>query len=370
MLPLPEAFFLFYTTRKVLENNRLHIKEFISLSPDSLLIDVRSPSEYSHAHIPGAINLPLFSDEERKIVGTAYKQINREEAIKIGLEFFGPKMRKMVEEVEHHIKEKTTDSTSGLKVFIYCWRGGMRSAAVGWLLELYGFDIILLANGYKSFRNYVLNTFKHNFPFKVVGGFTGSGKTEIIKELYLKGNHVINLEEIANHRGSAFGNLNMHPQPSQEMFENILAWQLLPLLKDNVTEIWVEDESQRIGNLNIPMELWLQMRMAPVFFLDIPFDKRLLHIIEEYGSQETEKILNSIERISRRLGGLDTKKACDLLKAGNMHDCFSILLKYYDKYYLKGLHNRDNLTTLLNKIPCDQIGPGNFKLLKSSYSIV
>lgn len=353
-----------------MENNRLHINEFLSHAQDSLLIDVRSPSEFKHAHIPGAKNLPLFSDEERKIVGTAYKQISREEAIKIGLEFFGPKMRKMVEQVEIYTKENASTSTSNIKVLIYCWRGGMRSSAVGWLLELYGFNVFLLSNGYKSFRNYVLKTFTYDFPFKVVGGFTGSGKTEVIKELIKTGNSVIDLEEIARHKGSAFGNLNMNPQPTQEMFENLLACQLLPMKKAGVHEIWVEDESQRIGNLNIPMELWKQMRIAPVFFLDIPFEKRLQHITEEYGAQEAEKILNSIERISKRLGGVDTQKACDYLKTGSLQECFAILLKYYDKYYLKGLHNRENLTTLLHTIPCDQINPGNSKHLISNYSVL
>jgi tRNA 2-selenouridine synthase len=308
------------------ENNRIHIKEFISHYPNSLLIDVRSPSEFKHAHIPGALNLPLFSDDERKIVGTAYKQVSREEAIKIGLEFFGPKMRKMVEEVENHIHEKKiSTSATKTKLYIYCWRGGMRSAAVGWLLGLYGFDIYLLANGYKSFRNYVLKTFTYDFPFKVVGGFTGSGKTEVIKELIRTGNSVIDLEEIAGHKGSAFGNLYMHPQPTQEMFENILAWQLLPMMQAGVNEIWVEDESQRIGNLNIPIELWKQMRKAPVHFLDISFEKRLQHLVEEYGTQEAEKILNSIERISKRLGGADAKKASEYLKTGNLK---SVLLSF------------------------------------------
>jgi tRNA 2-selenouridine synthase len=353
------------------ENNRLHINDFLSHAQDSILIDVRSPSEFKHAHIPGSLNLPLFSDEERKIVGTAYKQISREEAIKIGLEYFGPKMRKMVEQVENFTKEIAgTNTIKKTKILIYCWRGGMRSAAIGWLLQLYGYNVFLLANGYKSFRNYVLKTFTYDFPFKVVGGFTGSGKTEIIKELIKKGKHVIDLEEIAQHKGSAFGNLKMHPQPSQEMFENLLAWELLPMIHAGACEIWVEDESQRIGNLNIPMDLWKQMRTAPVLFLDIPFEKRLQHITEEYGTQEAENILNSIERISKRLGGADTKKASEYLKTGNLQECFAILLKYYDKYYLRGLHNRDNLTTLLHTIPCEYISPGNIKYILSIHSVL
>jgi tRNA 2-selenouridine synthase len=353
------------------ESIRLHIKDFISLATDSLLLDVRSPSEYKHAHIPGAINLPLFSDEERKRVGTAYKQGSREEAIKIGLDFFGPKMRNMVEEVEKLITQETKCSqVKEVKLFIYCWRGGMRSAAVAWLLQLYGFDVILLTNGYKAFRNYVLDSFKYNFSFKVVGGFTGSGKTEVIKELIRRGKPVIDLEELACHKGSAFGSLNMPSQPTQEMFENKLATLLFPFMQPDVWEVWVEDESQRIGDINIPMELWTQMRSAPVYFLDIAFEKRLQHIVEEYGSQDSFKLLNSIERISRRLGGLNTKKAIEYLHDGNLTECFAILLKYYDKYYLRGLHNRDNLTTLLQTIPCEGVSSGNLEYLISKHSTV
>src|SRR6185436_2351890 len=161
---------------------KLHIGKFIELAKDHPVIDVRSPGEYNHAHIPGAYNLPLFTDEERKIVGTAYKQKSREAAIKIGLDFFGPKMKKMVDEVESLVRSRKAGvSNSRLKtpdsVLIYCWRGGMRSAAVAWLMDLYGFKVYTLIGGYKKFRNYVLETFQLPFQFKILGGYTGSGKT-------------------------------------------------------------------------------------------------------------------------------------------------------------------------------------------------
>ena len=218
---------------------KINIEKFIELSEQHLVIDVRSPAEYNHAHIPGAHNLPLFTDEERKMVGTAYKQQSREAAIKIGLDFFGPKMKQMVEEVERIIDDKqqaigheknSINDTNRLPVadclLLYCWRGGMRSAGVAWLMDLYGFKTYTLAGGYKKFRNYVLDLFKLPVQFNILGGYTGSGKTEMLRALKRQGEIVVDLEEIAGHKGSAFGNIEIKKQPSQEMFENLLSKQI------------------------------------------------------------------------------------------------------------------------------------------------
>lgn len=369
---------------------------FVMLAKNHLLIDVRSPSEYKHAHIPGAYTLPLFNDEERAIVGTAYKQKGRETAIKIGLDFFAPKMRKMIEEIESIIRSRESgiqNSDSELRavnyLLIYCWRGGMRSAAVAWLLDLYGFKVYTLAGGYKKFRNYVLETFKLPFQLTVVGGFTGSGKTEVLKELEKNGKTIIDLEEFAHHKGSAFGNMGRE-QSSQEMFENMLALELrnksmvighsllvnghdsmdnrefsLSQFTTHHSPIWLEDESQRIGNLNIPNDLWKTMRNSHVFFLDIPFEKRLAQIVQEYGRIDTEKLADAIIRIKERLGGLETKNAINYLRENNITEAFCILLKYYDKWYLKALHNREGLDTLLTRIPCENVNPANAKKLLS-----
>src|SRR5258705_3027705 len=211
---------------------KIHIEQFLELRKQHPVIDVRSPGEYKHAHIPGAYSLPLFTDEERKIVGTAYKQESREKAIKIGLDFFGSKMRKMVEEIEstisnwQRVKKHEDELLIANCLLIYCWRGGMRSAAVAWLMDLYGFKVYTLSGGYKKFRNYVLDTFKLSLQFKILGGYTGSGKTDMLKALEKQGEIVIDLEEIARHRGSAFGNIGFEKQPTQEMFDNILAQEL------------------------------------------------------------------------------------------------------------------------------------------------
>jgi tRNA 2-selenouridine synthase len=355
--------------------NRLHIDHFLSGSRGHLVLDVRSPGEYNHAHLPGAVSLPLFNDEERKVVGTTYKQQSREQAIKVGLDYFGPKMRKMVEEVERLLEvrrsmldvggdggiEQSAIGNLKSEIFIYCWRGGMRSGAVAWLLDLYGFKVNVLNGGYKAYRNHVLQTLTKPWPFRILGGYTGSGKTELLLELKKRGEAVIDLEGLASHKGSAFGNINMPPQPTQEAFENRLAEELEQYGPER--PIWLEDESQRIGSVNIPGPLWEAMRRSPVVFLDIPFEERLRHIVEEYGVLDRQRLADAISRISKRLGGMETRNALEYLEAGNVEACFSVLLKYYDKRYGKGLLNRENLSSLLTKIHCTTVQPENADLL-------
>ncbi len=377
---------LFYFWQ-IMAVEKIYIERFLELAKQHPVIDVRSPAEYKHAHIPGAYSLPLFTDEERKIVGTAYKQESRERAIKIGLDFFGPKMRKMVEETESAISnwQRANKNDDNLPVanclLIYCWRGGMRSAGVAWLMDLYGFKVYTLTGGYKKFRNYVLDTFKFPFQFKILGGYTGSGKTEVLKALQKKEDSVIDLEAIANHKGSAFGNIGMPEQPGQEMFENLLALELRQKSIANVqlsinsrssnssftsdsymnhdSSIWLEDESQRIGLVNIPNDLWNNMRQSPLYFLDISFEKRLEHLVQEDGQLDRERLIDAIGRIREKLGGLNAKNAIQLLQEGNTIESFRILLKYYDKFYLKALHNREKVNSLLHTINCKSVTPEN-----------
>ena len=238
---------------------KLTIEEFLALAQQHPVLDVRSSGEYTHAHIPGAHNLPLFNDEERKAVGTAYKQQSRETAIKIGLDFFGVKMKAMVEEAEKIVggwqltvgkEQKKVSSTqlavgkghiaNGNKlpaseqrqlrtancVLLHCWRGGMRSAGVAWLLDLYGFKVYTLVGGYKAYRKWVLAQFEKEYNFNIIGGYTGSGKTLLLHELVKEKQTVVDLEALACHKGSAFGAFGEKEQPGQEMFENLLAQRL------------------------------------------------------------------------------------------------------------------------------------------------
>ncbi|TAF50532.1 MAG: tRNA 2-selenouridine(34) synthase MnmH, partial [Sphingobacteriia bacterium] len=300
---------------------------------------------------------PLFSDEERKVVGTAYKQESREKAIKWGLQYFGPKLLPMVEAAEKLAAEKNHPKT----LLVHCWRGGMRSAAVAWLLDLYGFRIFLLKGGYKAYRQWVLQTLAQPFPLHLVGGYTGSGKTELLQALKAKGAAVLDLEALAAHKGSAFGKLGMPPTPSQEFFENQLAQELVALQEKLPALSWpvvfVEDESQRIGEINIPAPFYQQMRQAPMVFLDIPFAARLEHILAGYGKFETEKLLNAIVRIQKRLGGLETKNAVQCLLEKDLQGCFSILLTYYDKYYLMGKNKRPNPDQQVQHLSLPAVNP-------------
>ncbi|HQQ95539.1 MAG TPA: tRNA 2-selenouridine(34) synthase MnmH [Bacteroidia bacterium] len=318
---------------------KCHTEDFLQAAKSCPVLDVRSPAEYSHAHIPGAHAFPLFSDEERKQIGTTYKQIGREEAIKIGLDHFGPKMRPMVEEAS---KILSASGSGSKKLAVHCWRGGMRSAAVAWLLDFYGFEILLLEGGYKAYRNWVLQQFELPYALRIIGGYTGSNKTGIIQEMRRRGLRAIDYEHLASHKGSAFGRLGMPPQPSQEQFENMLAAELYSLREqDAQAPIWVEDESQRIGTVNIPNGLFRQMREQAILFLNIPFEERLNFIVETYGVHDKALLLNGIERIAKKLGGPESREAMAYLQEGQIKACFRILLSYYDRYYLKSSMKRE-----------------------------
>ncbi|MCL6523485.1 MAG: tRNA 2-selenouridine(34) synthase MnmH [Thermoflavifilum sp.] len=318
------------------------VQAFLQLSVSYPIVDVRSPAEYAHAHIPGAFSLPLFTDEERAVVGKTYHHRGRLAAIRTGLDFYGPKMRRLAEQAEAIVHQHSPDRHT---ILLHCWRGGMRSRAVAWLLDLMGYSVHLLQGGYKAFRREVLQTFTLPLPLRLLGGYTGSGKTRFLQAMQQKGLPVIDLEQLACHKGSAFGDLGMPLQPSQEMFENLLAMHIRRCLAmPNIAEkaIWMEDESQRIGDLVIPNPLWMQMRKAPLYFLELPFSHRLQQVVDEYGIYDIGLLEAAILRIRKRLGGVATQQALDALYARQMISCFTILLRYYDKLYDKSLLQRES----------------------------
>jgi tRNA 2-selenouridine synthase len=308
------------------------IEKFLSLTFNkNNVVDVRSPGEFAQGHIPGAISVPLFSNEERAIIGTIYKQRNRQEAVLKGLEIVGPKLQDLV--------KQCVAAADNKQIFVHCWRGGMRSGFVATLLEMYGLSVVTLKHGYKAYRTLTLNTFGRSFNTIVLGGKTGSGKTRILKNLNEKGEQVIDLEGLAHHKGSAFGGLGEPEQPTQEQFENGLAYRLLQC--DESRPIWLEDESRMIGKKVIPGPLWDHMRNAKVFYLQIPFEERLKYIVDEYGKYPVEGIEESINKISRRMGPEQTKNALLAIKAGDIRTAFDYCLHYYDKAYQHGLSKRE-----------------------------
>jgi tRNA 2-selenouridine synthase len=212
----------------------------------------------------------------------------------------------------------------------------MRSAAVAWLLDLYGFKTEQLTGGYKAYRNWVLAQFEKNYSMKVLGGYTGSGKTEILLQLQKSKLPVIDLEGLANHKGSAFGALGQNEQATQEQFENNLAGALFTTCAAH-PYFWIEDESQRIGTNMLPIAFFKSMRNSVCYFIDIPFASRLQFIVQAYGRFAVADLIAATLRIQKRLGGLETKTAVNYLVENNVEAAFSILLKYYDKVYQKNI---------------------------------
>lgn len=308
----------------------LDIEEFLQAAEKTPIIDVRTPLEFAHAHIPGAYNLPIFSNEERVLVGTCYKQKGREEAILLGFDLTGPKWSGFIKEALTIAPEK--------KILVHCWRGGMRSGAMAWALSLYGFDVHLLIGGYKRYRNWVLDQFKKDYPFIVLGGMTGSGKTKTLLELKNLGDQVIDLEEIAQHQGSSYGSMDKLIQPSQEHFENILASKLVQT--DKTKHIWIEDESLSIGKCFIPNPIFKQMRETSLLKLEVPFQKRVDFLVEEYGKLNKEFLIERTLKIGKRLGPLQTKEAIQAIETDQMELFIKKVLIYYDKTYSRGQGKR------------------------------
>lgn len=293
------------------------------------LIDVRSPLEYAQGHIPGSVNLPLFSDDERAIVGTLYKQSGKEASLLKGLDFVGVKMSGFVK------KLKTLISGKSKEVVIYCWRGGMRSASMGWLFDTAGFKTTVIEGGYKSYRAYIRQKSGTGIPMIVLGGMTGSGKTEILHELKKRGEQIIDLEGIAHNKGSVFGYLGQLPQPSNEQFENILfeEWSKL----DPGKPVWVEDESRSIGTVSLSTPFFEAMKRAPMVMLNVPMEKRVERLVTEYACFDKELLLAAISRISAAMGGEGVKEAKNDIVQGNFYRAIGLTLEYYDKKYRKAL---------------------------------
>ena len=311
------------------------------------ILDVRAPIEFAQGHVPGALNLPLFTDEERARIGTTYKQVSQERAVHLGLEFFGPKMSAMVKQAQK--------LAPGKEVRLHCWRGGMRSGAVLWLLELAGFKVHLLDHGYKDYRRAVLASFATPRRWRVLGGLTGSGKTDVLHQLAAGpyAQPVLDLEGLASHKGSAFGAIGLPVQPTQEQFENNLAAAMLALPPE--APVWVEDESRQIGRVTIPPALFEQLRTAPRWVLEVPRAARVAKLAAEYGAEAPAELAASIERIQKRLGGLATKQALAAVEARDFSTMVEVVLDYYDKTYTYGLAQRpgEPIRTFVPTTTCD-----------------
>ena len=325
---------------------QLSVDEFLKKVQTLPVIDVRSPGEYDHAHIPGSVSIPLFDNEERALVGTKYKNAGKDSAVLLGLDLVGPKLAEFVKKSKK-LNPKTKE------VLVHCWRGGMRSGSFAWLLNTAGLTASTLVGGYKAYRNTVLAAFAEPRNLLILGGKTGSGKTDILKELAWQGEQIIDLEQLAHHKGSTYGAIGQLPQPATEQFENLIfgEWRRL----DSGRRIWLEDESRNVGSCFVPMPLWQQMRAAPVAFVDVPKAVRVQRLVAEYTGIDHSLLVEATERISKRLGSKVTKDALDALSRNDYATVADLTLDYYDKAYLHGLSQRNPAT--INRMEISEDNP-------------
>lgn len=302
----------------------ISVEEFLTKSRTIPVADVRTPAEYEKGHIPGAFLFPLFNNGERAEVGTLYVQEGRTAAVLKGLQLVGPRLEAMA--------RRGLEIAGGGSLLLYCWRGGMRSQSVAWLMEKVGIRCYTLENGYKAYRNHLLGFFNNIPPtIHVLGGLTGSGKTERLLQMAAAGEQVIDLEGLANHKGSAFGNLGNPPQPSTEHFQNLLFRAFSQM--DPSRPVWLEDESRNVGRCSLPDGLWEKMQQARLFLLETSREERVERLMREYGNFDPDVLETAILKIQKRLGFDQSKKAIEACHNGNIRKALEICLAYYDKAY-------------------------------------
>jgi len=295
-------------------------------------IDVRSPGEYAQGHIPGAYNIPLFGDAERAIVGTLYSKAGTDAAILKGLEMALPKSASFLEYLRTVANDK--------HILLHCWRGGMRSASMAELFGKAGFDVDILTGGYKAWRRFIREELAKPAKIVVLGGATGSGKTELLHALAQKGEQVIDLEGLSCHKGSVFGALGQKPQPTNEQFENDLfaEWNKLDVDKP----VWIEDESRMIGKITLPDPVVEKINQGLLICLDVGKAERINRLIEDYAGFDKDALTRAVLQIRDRLGGARVNEVLAALKENRFEIVTDILLDYYDKAYRFAIQRRKN----------------------------
>ncbi len=305
----------------------MELSEFFSLRKDLPVVDVRSEGEFAEGHIPGATNIPILNNDERKEVGTDYKQKGQKNAIMTGFRLIGPRLP--------HILEHAEQVADGREILVHCWRGGMRSNYFCQFVTMARIKARSLSGGYKTYRQQALESFKSPLKLRVIGGSTGSGKSEVLRALAHKGEQIIDLETLASHKGSVFGGLMMPRQPTTEQFQNNLFEAIMKL--DLNKTIWIEDESLSIGRIFLPLDFWATMENSPVVEIELDRGKRIERLVNEYGPANRDEFLALMGKIVKRLGGQHYNAAKEKLLAGDMYSTIEILLTYYDKAYQFGL---------------------------------
>lgn len=310
------------------------------------MIDVRTPSEFEAGHIPDAINVPLFSDDERATVGTLYANQGHDAAVIEGLRIVGPKMAALAESARELVADK---EPACQQMLVHCWRGGMRSQSMAWLMAVAGLQPRVLDGGYKSFRRLAQETIERSWNLHVVSGLTGAGKTRILTALKQVGEQVCDLEALANHRGSAYGGIAQGAQPTTEQFENDLFACLDRFAPEK--RIWVEDEGNRIGRVVVPQTFYEQVRNAPAVFLDVDLSQRVDNLMVDYQQLPVDGLLEATRKIRKRLGGQKTDAAIAAIEGGNLRAAVEITLSYYDRTYTKAANKMPR--SIMKSLPTD-----------------
>ena len=339
-----------------MSSEKIGAEWFLHLAEKIPVCDVRSPSEFTAGHIPGAFNIPIFSDKERELVGIKYKKEGRIPAIKEGLDLASPQISVKL--------DQALKSAPDNQLLVHCWRGGMRSEAMAWLFSMAGINTNVLDGGYKSYRHFILEKLSEQRKVIVLGGLTGSSKTHLLNHLKGLGQQVIDMEGLANHKGSAFGSLGQLPQPSTEQFANLLydEWKR----SDPEAPVWLEDESRNIGTVFMPENLYENMQKAPAIIIMMDVKTRLPRLVEEYSKFPRESLITSILKISKRLGGDNTRDAISAVETGDFAKAIEIALLYYDKAYMFGLTRKSSENKIYITTDTDNIGENAVRLLEAA----
>jgi len=310
-----------------------------TLANYSAVIDARSEGEYAEDHLPGAVNWPSLHDEERKIVGTRYKQISQFEAKKLGAAL-------VAKNIADHIQREVLDKPREWQPLIYCWRGGKRSGSLALILDQIGFQVTLVDGGYKAFRAALvadLPQLAAQHQYRVVCGPTGAGKTRLLHALAARGAQVLDLEGLARHRSSVLGMIPGVPQPSQKAFDSMV-WSALRSF-DPARPVYIESESKKVGNVAVPEGLISAMRASPCLRLELPEDQRVALLLEDY-----DFFVKDIAFFCERLGALTEARGKDVVndwqaraRSGDVASVVrELLLQHYDPVYLQSM--RRNFT--------------------------
>lgn len=298
------------------------------------VIDARSESEFALDHLPGAVNWPTLNDEERKLVGTLYVQVNQFEAKKRGAAI-------AARNIAAHIERDVIDKPKDWKPLAYCWRGGKRSGSLSLILDQIGFRVTLVEGGYKAFRAVMLLDIQRIAPtldWRVVCGTTGSGKTRLLQALADAGAQVLDLEDLANHRSSVLGAIPGLPQPSQKRFDSLI-WDSLRRF-DPSRPVFVESESKKVGNVSVPTSLVECMRASPCLDLQLPIDERVALLMEDYDFfvKDRSHFCDRLDVLAEFRGKALVQEWKDKVHSGNVqpvvHD---LLTQHYDPVYRQSM---------------------------------